>query len=62
MNRWSMSKEWVTEPSLTNDTLAIDAASGVSMVRVAPGSATEVALVIVGRGASVPFDANRYGG
>ena len=62
MKRWSMSVECVTEPSLINDTRKIVAASGVSMVRVGPGSATAVAVVIVGRVARVPSMLNRYGG
>ena len=59
MKRWSMSVECVTEPSLINDTREIVAASGVSMVRVVPGSATAVAVVIVGRVARVPSMLNR---
>ena len=62
MKRWSMSTEWVTEPSLTNETREIVAASGVSTVRVVAGSADAVAVVIVGRVASVPSLLNRYGG
>ena len=35
-----MSTECVTEPSLTSEIRAIEAASGVSMARVVAGSAT----------------------
>ena len=62
MKRWSMFTEWVTEPSLIKEIREIVAASGVSMLRVVPGSASAVAVVIVGRVAGVPSLLNRYGG
>ena len=48
-----MSKEWVTDPSLTSETRDDGAASGVVIASDAPGSATAVALVMVGRVAAV---------
>ena len=59
MKRWSMSNEWVTEPTLTSVTRLIDAASGLSMVSVVAGSVTAVAALMVGRAARVPSPLNR---
>ena len=58
-NRWSMSTEWVTEPSFTRLMRAMSLASGESIVSELPGSATVVANAMVGRTAGVPSEAKR---